>query len=293
MINADNLITKEKYVLNGCRWQANKKSLMANDILKFTQKAKKELRKVNSFHEILESELMSEFIIGASMLSRKSTNHFSATELISFLAKVIDFERLNELNYLNELERYYLLTAGDSVGGKMRNLVGNKGNDLLIEHITTYLNEHNVDYKLIVSKNNNVQSIETDLSAIIFNKKPKFINKSIDFIVVKKEKDQKYDLEDYDSYIAAGELKSGIDPAGADEHWKTATTALARIRNVFNNLEKPIPLYFIGGAISKHMATEIIDAIENKELKLAANLNIKKQMDFLIRDMFKGLFIDK
>src|SRR5205823_172500 len=27
-------------------------------------------------------------------------------------------------------------------------------------------------------------------------------------------------------YVALGELKGGIDPAGADEHWKTAGTAL-------------------------------------------------------------------
>tara|TARA_B100000700_G_scaffold230615_1_gene255052 strand:- start:19839 stop:20720 length:882 start_codon:yes stop_codon:yes gene_type:complete len=293
MITAKNLVTKEKFVIDGCRWQAKKKRMMANDILKFTQRAKKKLRKINSFYEILESETMTEFLIGAAMLSKKSINHFSSTDLLSFLAKVIDFDRLNELNYLNELERYYLLTSGDSVGGKMRNLIGHKGNDLLIEYITTYLNEHNVDYKLIVNKNNNVQSIETDLASVIFNKKPKFINKSIDFIVLKKEQNKDYDIENPSSYIAAGELKSGIDPAGADEHWKTATTALSRIRNTFNDINKEIPLYFIGGAISKHMANEIIEAIENNDLKLAANLNIKSQMDFLIRDMFKGLFTDK
>ena len=35
------------------------------------------------------------------------------------------------------------------------------------------------------------------------------------------------------SYIALGELKGGIDPAGADEHWKTAKSALERIRKAF------------------------------------------------------------
>jgi len=30
-------------------------------------------------------------------------------------------------------------------------------------------------------------------------------------------------------YIALGEIKGGIDPAGADEHWKTANSALERI----------------------------------------------------------------
>ena len=35
------------------------------------------------------------------------------------------------------------------------------------------------------------------------------------------------------SYMALGELKGGIDPAGADEHWKTARTALSRIHEAF------------------------------------------------------------
>ena len=30
-----------------------------------------------------------------------------------------------------------------------------------------------------------------------------------------------------------GELKGGIDPAGADEHWKTGNTALNKIRTSF------------------------------------------------------------
>ncbi|MDZ4383273.1 MAG: AvaI/BsoBI family type II restriction endonuclease [Thermodesulfovibrionia bacterium] len=35
-------------------------------------------------------------------------------------------------------------------------------------------------------------------------------------------------------YIALGELKGGIDPAGADEHWKTARTSLIRIQKAFS-----------------------------------------------------------
>jgi len=30
-----------------------------------------------------------------------------------------------------------------------------------------------------------------------------------------------------------GELKGGIDPAGADEHWKTANKALDKMRKPF------------------------------------------------------------
>ena len=34
-----------------------------------------------------------------------------------------------------------------------------------------------------------------------------------------------------------GELKGGIDPAGADEHWKTGNSALVRIRKAFEDYQ--------------------------------------------------------
>lgn len=36
-----------------------------------------------------------------------------------------------------------------------------------------------------------------------------------------------------EEFLALGELKGGIDPAGADEHWKTARTAIMRISDAF------------------------------------------------------------
>jgi len=59
------------------------------------------------------------------------------------------------------------------------------------------------------------------------------------------------------SYIAMGELKGGIDPAGADEHWKTARAALDRIRKAFSKVEVSPHNFFVGAAIAKRMAQEI------------------------------------
>jgi hypothetical protein len=57
-----------------------------------------------------------------------------------------------------------------------------------------------------------------------------------------------------DSYVALGELKGGIDPAGADEHWKTARTALDRMRKAFNGAGYSPRTFFIGAAVEKKMA---------------------------------------
>jgi len=74
----------------------------------------------------------------------------------------------------------------------------------------------------------------------------------------------KQTLQSPDLYIALGELKGGIDPARADEHWKTARTALQRIDDAFRK-------------ISKH------PQLETKKLTNAANLTNDNQLVSIMR----------
>jgi type II restriction enzyme len=86
-------------------------------------------------------------------------------------------------------------------------------------------------------------------------------------------------LANANAYIAFGELKGGIDPAGADEHWKTATTVLKRIHDAFD-LEGFRPSkFFIGAAIEEKMSTEIWYMLETGYLDNAANLTNDAQMN--------------
>jgi type II restriction enzyme len=72
-------------------------------------------------------------------------------------------------------------------------------------------------------------------------------------------------------YICLGELKGGIDPAGADEHWKTARTSLSRIRDAFSAKGSSPLTFFVGAAIEKKMAEEIWDQLTRDVLQNAAN----------------------
>jgi hypothetical protein len=74
------------------------------------------------------------------------------------------------------------------------------------------------------------------------------------------------------AYLAFGELKGGIDPAGADEHWKTARTALNRIREAFAKKRLKPHTFFIGAAIEAKMAVEIWEMLRRGSLENAANL---------------------
>ena len=81
-----------------------------------------------------------------------------------------------------------------------------------------------------------------------------------------------------DKYIALGELKGGIDPAGADEHWKTANSALERIRKAFLTEDCNPKTFFIGAAIERNMAQEIYQQLRKQTLANSANLTNKNQI---------------
>jgi type II restriction enzyme len=76
-----------------------------------------------------------------------------------------------------------------------------------------------------------------------------------------------------------GELKGGIDPAGADEHWKTGNTALNRIRTSFAMAGYPkMMTSFVGAAIERAMAEEIFAQLESEILTNATNLTNNNQL---------------
>jgi type II restriction enzyme len=85
-------------------------------------------------------------------------------------------------------------------------------------------------------------------------------------------------IHSVDAYVALGELKGGIDPAGADEHWKTANSALDRIRKSFGRRMKKPQTFFVGAAIENSMASEIFKQLRSGALNNAANLTNDEQL---------------
>ncbi|KAF5029368.1 Type-2 restriction enzyme BsoBI [anaerobic digester metagenome] len=85
-------------------------------------------------------------------------------------------------------------------------------------------------------------------------------------------------IHDHTKYIALGELKGGIDPAGADEHWKTANSALNRIRTSFSKEKLTPQTFFIGAAIENSMASEIFKQLQTGSMTNAANLTNDEQL---------------
>lgn len=107
----------------------------------------------------------------------------------------------------------------------------------------------------------NIPLVKKNVDLSILNSKPEDVNST---------KNSAHLIPE--NYIAFGELKGGIDPAGADEHWKTANSALNRIRKSFSQKSLNPITFFIGAAIQNNMADEILSQLESGILTNAANL---------------------
>ena len=73
--------------------------------------------------------------------------------------------------------------------------------------------------------------------------------------------------------VWAGEIKGGADPAGSDEHWKTATQTLNRILEAAENTGRPKPkLSFLATILVERVAREAQRWMDNGKLTSVYNL---------------------
>ena len=118
----------------------------------------------------------------------------------------------------------------------MRNITGATAQVKFTQAVLAALKTEAVKYQVKTSPGNpdKVQRITWPDRVCFFDKTPKFIRKNIDVILLSGRSTSNDALSERRNYLACGELKGGIDPAGADEHWKTAGSALQRIRQSFS-----------------------------------------------------------
>ena len=199
--------------------------------------------------------------------------------------------------FVEELVFRFLLVRGDTLGGSMRNIWGALAQRKLSRAILSHLSLSGIAYTWLHSQRNvwfNQTPEDSDIEiflrgiswntkgksrTILFNLKVPCVGNNVDLSVLScsytdiiNKKAAANITKTPRSYIALGELKGGIDPAGADEHWKTAHTALSRIRDAFRKTKHKPHLFFIGATIEKKMAGEIWSLLKNKSLENAANL---------------------
>ena len=199
--------------------------------------------------------------------------------------------------FIEELVFRFLLTRGDTLGGSMRNVGGVMAERKLTRATIANLSLAKVPYKWLhadskewIAGKEDDADIELYLSGLswsskgknrtmIYNRKVPSVNKNVDLCLLNCFPEELSSaFNDLSRYIALGELKGGIDPAGADEHWKTARTSLARIRKAFSDKKLTTHIFFVGAAIENSMAEEIWNQLEDGTLSNAANLTNADQV---------------
>ncbi len=240
----------------------------------------------------------------AAGVSVKALSYLSEDDLNEILAEFIrEFLEPAGKNYIDELIYRYLLTLGDALGGRMRNLVGSIANEKLTRSIISQIEISNLEFDFYIKTSNSwlnskeysidiisdIRSIRWKLKngesrQLVYNLTVPIVKKNIDLVILNSHSDElkgkkfKEIIQEPKNYIALGELKGGIDPAGADEHWKTANTALSRVRDNFKKYKIDIPLIFIGAAIENSMSKEIFNQYSDGRIANCANLTMENQL---------------
>ena len=299
---AEDLITSRVQTRSGFIEAALEKNRKALPYIEDAKTLKSYALRAKTPLELLNMPNIYKGLLTASGLSDKSLKYFSDIDKVDAIRKMIEeFLIPAGDGFVDELVYRYLLIRGDSLGGSMRNLVGAIAEMKLKRKLLSVLSMQQISFNILLKRNKSANywisipyvdafSCADEICAINWNfegvDKVLFFNTTIPLIknnvdiCLYQGTPVTYDsgniIRYNDKAIMFGELKGGIDPAGADEHWKTGNTALNRIRNAFKDYN--IKTSFVGAAIEKKMAIEIFDQLENGILTNAANLTYNEHL---------------
>jgi hypothetical protein len=299
--SADDLITSRQETRAGFIAMALEKNYIAIPYIEEAKALKALSSQVKKPKDLLKLKDLRIGLLTASGLSDKSLNYLTEQDRTLAITGLIEkFLEPAGINFIDELVYRYLLTKGDALGGRARNLAGSLGERKFLRLFLSVLNLAGINYRWKdndtnkwLDKSTDDTDIEKRIKAIYWKKKrdrlmilninAPLVNKNIDLSILEsKIEDWKIGKQSIiyqpDKYIALGELKGGIDPAGADEHWKTANSALNRIRVSFSKKKLKPQTFFIAAAIENAMAVEIFKQIKSGAMSNAANLSNDQQL---------------
>lgn len=239
----------------------------------------------------------------AAGISTKARGYLDQNELRELIKDFfVEFIYPLGASYHDDLVSRYLLALGDALGGRMRNIIGNMASEKLTEKIIAALKIGDHSFSFLEEKSKKwiqgdlytIDSLpdikglkwenDAGVRTLLYNKTVPIVRKNIDLVLLNRDcanlsqEQLKVCLNDVKNYELLGELKGGIDPAGADEHWKTAGTALHRIRRSFSKNNHQVKTLYIGAAIEKAMAEEMYKETSNGTLTMCANLTKSAQI---------------
>lgn len=281
--DANDLVTTHEATRAGFLAQALASSEKAVDYIERAREFWNALQVVKHVDELRALTDFRDELVAAAGFSEKARGSMRA-EIDNLLREA--FSKLvadDEIAFREEILFRYLLTKGDALGGQMRNWVGRTAAAKLSAALLFTLEAKSIEPQVKKAPGTKkIQRMSWEGRLLLFDAKPGIIGKNIDLILLARDSarvDEKALLANAQRYIACGELKGGIDPDGADEHWKTAMSAFERIRACFRD-RRP-HLFFLGAAIESSMARELYQMLQDGRLSHAANLTVPEQVSDL------------
>ena len=297
----EDLITSREQTRAGFISFALEKNRQSTPIIESAKSFKILASNAKTARDLLKIKEIRPAMLTAAGLSDKALNYFSEKDKDKAILSLIKnfLEPAGEY-FVDEAVYRYLLIKGDSLGGSMRNIVGALAQQKLIRTFLSNLSIAGINYQWLSNKTKkwdnkplNDFAVEEQLKALSwknFNRKNRVLAFNLNIPIIKNNIDICLFNSNPDDYndrkivnipaeiLMLGELKGGIDPAGADEHWKTGNTTLNRVRDSFARNNLKIYTSFIAAAIERKMANEIFTQLKNKTLSYAANLTINSQL---------------
>ena len=299
----EDLITTHEQTRAGFLAIALEKNLVGDPYVKQASAFKAMVSHTEYPEDFLTMPNIRPFMLTAAGLSEKSLQYLNADDHVFVIKELINnFLKPAGSAYIDETIYRFLLTKGDAVGGTMRNRIGAMGQEKLVRCILSCMNVRGIAYEWVDGSNSKFKWIpkriddagvektlkalhwinETGPRVLGFNMTNAIVKKNIDICLFDADKatyDQgKISKLHPEKAIMLGELKGGIDPAGADEHWKTANTALGRIRSSYAANGLKVQTSFVGAAIERAMAGEIFEQLSNGTMTNGANLTNTNQL---------------
>jgi hypothetical protein len=297
--SARNLETSYEAVRAGFVALALEKNRRATPFVAQARALKALASKAQSARDLLKIDGIQPALLTAAGVSDKATNYLQDSdnrEAIDGLIK--NFLEPAGASFVEELVFRFLLTRGDTLGGSMRNVGGFMAQKKLTRAIIAYLKLGRHKCQWLHNETNAWVELQEDDTGVelslrglywetrkgprtlIYNVTVPFFRNNVDLCLFNcsAKSPSRQAIKTPSAYIALGELKGGIDPAGADEHWKTARTALNRIQGAFSKRKLKPSTFFIGAAIEAKMAKEIWQMLKRGRLDNAANLTDEDQV---------------
>lgn len=311
--DANDLVTTYSETRAGFVQFALEKNREATPYIAEAKALKAEASKIKSPKELIYTTQIRPSLLTAAGISEKAERYLTDEDKKTAIEGLIEnFLLPAGEDFVDELVFRYLLIRGDSLGGKMRNLAGRIAEQKITRTIIANLAISRKPFSWLekdtfewINGKYDDPNIELHVKGVAWwernERRVLMYNINVPFVggrgnnvdlclfigdprnIVLSGNNQQSIHRKPDKYLALGELKGGIDPAGADEHWKTARSALDRIRKAFSDQGFSTNQFYIGAAIQESMANEIFNMLKAGSLSNAANLTVDMQLNSLCK----------